>query len=300
MKLSGKLASKNTFVKLLTWFGLILLFTVPTLFIWNKVAGPYPSVAAMKTLQAIQTFVLFIIPSLMAAWLWSDKPLSWLHMDKGMSWQTALLVPLMMVVFVPAINMLSAMNQQVVLPDWLEELEQMLKRQEEATDELTKMFARADTIPQLLLNLFIMAVLPAIGEEMCFRGTCQGLFDQGTAGPYNNRLRGRTHAAIWVTAFIFSAFHFQFYGFIPRMLLGAMLGYLLCMTGSLYVPMLAHFTNNTIAVGCYYLEEKGVINDDSIDTFGSGDTWWAGLLSLFLGCCLLWYVVRRQPSTPRP
>jgi len=298
MSLKGKLSDKSIILKLLVWLSFLFLLTVICVSGWSAATGGHPSTTSLKVLQMLQTLCVFIIPSLAAVWLWSERPLHWLHLDKGLSATTFFSVILMMIVFSPGINLLATINQKVELPAFLSGLEQMLQEQEQAAAELTELFAQADTLLQLLFNLFIMALLPAIGEEICFRGTCQGLFVQGTDGLRANahgqmRLSGRTHLAIWVTAIIFSSIHFQFYGFIPRMLLGAMLGYLLCWSGSLYVPMLAHFTNNAIAVISYYMAGKGFISDEAIDSFGTGDTLWVGLLSLIAGATLL-YFIRRQ------
>ena len=300
MKLKGSLADKNFVLRLLAWIVLAVVLTAPTVLIWTSVVGFNPTVTQLKTLQVLQTFSFFILPVLGAVYLWSDRPMHWLHLDKGMSWQTAVLVVLMMLVYLPGINLLSEWNQQIDLPEWLAEVETWLKLREDEAMLLTDQFAQADTIPQLMLNLVIMAVLPAFAEELCFRGTCQGLFVNGTSGPYKKRLRARTHEAIWLTAILFSAIHIQFYGFVPRMLLGALLGYLLCYSGSLYVPMLAHFTNNSVAVVSYYLTGKGLIDEKMLETLGSGETWWLGVLSLILGSVLLWLFVRRQSSAPRP
>ena len=301
MRLRGTLSNKNIVIRLLVWWAIALLLTVPTVLIWTMAVGNHPTLTQLKTLQVLQTFAFFILPVMISVWLWSDKPLHWLHLDKGMEWQTALLVVVMMLAFSPGINLISEWNQGLNLPEWMNNLETWLQSRENEALLLTQSFAQADTIPQLLLNLLIMAVLPAFAEEMCFRGTCQGLFVGGTAGPYNKaHLRAHTHEAIWVTAIVFSAIHVQFYGFVPRMLLGALLGYLLCYSGSLYVPILAHFTNNVVALVCFYIEGKGLVEEGVLDSFGSGDTWWAGVLSLTVGGVLLWLVVRRLSSAPRP
>ena len=301
MRLRGILSDKNIVIRLLVWWGIAVLLTFPTVVIWTHVAGPNPTLAQLKTLQVLQTFAFFILPVLAAAYLWSDRPLHWLHLDRGMEWQTALLVVAMMLVFSPGINLLSVWNQGINLPEWMNELEAWLQSRESEAMLLTQTFAQADTIPQLLVNLLLMAVMPAFAEEMCFRGTCQGLFVDGTARPYYKaHLRAHTHEAIWVTAIVFSAIHVQFYGFVPRMLLGALLGYLLCYSGSLYVPILAHFANNSVALICFYIEGKGMVEKGVLDSFGSGDTWWAGVLSLIIGGVLLWLVVQRLSSVPRP
>lgn len=301
MRLKGALSDKNIVIRLFTWMGIVMLLTFPTIAIWTVLVGPNPTLNQLKILQVLQTFSFFILPVLIAAWLWSDRPMRWLHLDKGMNWQTACLVVVLMIVLLPGINLLSWVNRQMVLPDWLAEVEAWLKLREEEALLLTERFAQADNIPQLMLNLLIMALLPAVAEELCFRGTCQGLFVFGTAGPsYTKaRLRTHTHVAVWVTAVLFSTLHFQFYGFLPRLLLGALLGYMLCLSGSLYVPMLAHFTNNAFAVICFYLEGKGLLDADQVDSLGSGETLWLGLISLVLGGALLWLFVRTQSSTLR-
>ena len=301
MRLRGILSGKNIIIRLLTWMGIVMLLTIPTIAVWTALVGPNPSLTQLKILQVLQTFSFFILPVLIAVWLWSDRPMRWLHLDKGMSWQTACLVVAVMIILLPGINLLSWINQQMVLPDWLAEVEKWLQMREDEAMLLTERFARAENIPQLMLNLLIMALLPSIAEELCFRGTCQGLFVFGTAGPsyYTARLRTHTHIAVWVTAILFSTLHFQFYGFLPRLLLGALLGYMLCLSGSLYVPMLAHFTNNAFAVICFYLEGKGLLEADKVDNLGSGDTLWVGLLSLVLGGALLWLFVRLQSSALR-
>lgn len=275
--MKGSLSDKSMVAKLAVWLGLILVLTVLTLLVWVTFVHSN-SVGALRALQAVQTFSVFIVPTLVAVWLWSDEPISWLHLDRGMSWQVAVLVPLTVVVLAPGINLLSAWNQGWELPSFLAGLEAHLKEQEETARALTEQLAQARNVPEWLLNLVIMALLPAVGEELCFRGTCQGLMSK------------RTHVAVWVTAIIFSGIHFQFYGFVPRMLLGAMLGYLLVWTGSLYVPILAHFTNNAIAVTCYFLAGKGMIDEEFCDSIGTGETAWLGWVSLAAGLALLWLI----------
>jgi len=135
---------------------------------------------------------------------------------------------------------------------------------------LTEQCLKADNFGILLINLGLMALLPAFAEELSFRGTLQ-------------QILGNKHLAIWLTAIVFSAIHMQFYGFIPRMLMGAMFGYIFVWTGSLWVPIVMHFTNNSLAVIAYYLldgiEENG---KNYADTFGAGTTWYIGVISLVI------------------
>ena len=101
--------------------------------------------------------------------------------------------------------------------------------------------------------LVAVAIVPAIGEELLFRGLIQKYFRQ---------IFGNPHAAIWVTAILFSAFHLQFYGFLPRMLLGAFFGYLFYFSRNLGYAIIAHFINNGFTVTLLYLYQAGIISYD--------------------------------------
>ena len=147
------------------------------------------------------------------------------------------------------------------LPALLSGLEDWMRTMEEAAKVLTEKFMKVEAIPGLLFNVFMIAVLPTIGEELLFRGVIQRIFTNMTKN---------YHWGIWIAAFIFSAFHMQFYGFLPRLLLGAMFGYLLVWTGTIWVPILAHFVNNTMGVVGYYLIDKGIISKD-IEQWGTGN-----------------------------
>jgi len=98
--------------------------------------------------------------------------------------------------------------------------------------------------------------------------------------------------SIWITAIIFSTIHFQFYGFVPRMLMGAFFGYLLFWSKNLWFPVIAHFTNNAIAVIFYYLKFNGFKLPD-IDSIGTGNTIWIGLVSGAIGLSGLFWLKRR-------
>jgi len=146
----------------------------------------------------------------------------------------------------------------------------------------------------LIYNLLLMALLPALSEETLFRGTLQQMMYKGTSSisTSNNSPNTKQHVAVWVSAILFSAIHFQFYGFVPRMLLGVLFGYLLLWSGSLWLPILAHFTNNAMAVilyNIYYMQGKNV---DEIDALGTGDTLWLGILSIIL-TALGVYLIRK-------
>ena len=122
----------------------------------------------------------------------------------------------------------------------------ILRAAEESAGAATEQMLSASTIGQLILIIFVMGVLTGIGEELLFRGSVQRLFSENGTN---------VHLAIWITAFIFSAVHMLFYGLVPRMLIGAFLGYLYVWSGSLWLPIMGHALNNSVAVLGYRYEE---------------------------------------------
>lgn len=160
------------------------------------------------------------------------------------------LVPLLALFALPLIQAAFEINQNLI-PEG-SSLEAMLKPGEELAERMTEAILTMPDLPALLINLFVVALVPAFCEEIAFRGVLQTHLAKGFRNP---------HVAIWVSAFLFSFIHFQFYGFIPRLLLGAFFGYLLIHTGSLWAPIAAHFINNAVAVGSHYILTK---NPDSL------------------------------------
>ena len=291
--LKGRLQDSAVIWKVLLLLALMLLFTLIAMGVWILCLHGSQSVNSLKVMQMLQTVGTFCLPCLVAAWLWSRTPASWLHINKGVDWKSALLVVAVMMSAIPLINLMAWLNEKIVLPDFLSSLEQLMKSQEEATRQLTEKFIRADNVEILFYNLFLMALLPAFSEELCFRGTLQQLFDEAVT-PKRGTLTNKHHLAIWVSAIIFSAVHFQFYGFVPRLLMGAFFGYLLVWSGSLWLPVLAHFTNNAMSVLLYnifYMQGKDV---EQIDAWGTGDTFWLGIISAIVVSVLIWLLHRMK------
>lgn len=285
---------KRTFVRILVWLGIMAVLTLLMMGAWLIVCGGSQSTASLKWLQLLQTIGTFLLPPIFCAWLWSDdhRPFVWLRMNRGLSWQTALLAIIIMVCAIPGINLLADMNSRIHLPECLASLEQTLRAQEDAAAALTERFLQADNLATMLLNVGLLALLPAFAEELSFRGTLQQIITNG------QRPKANSHLAIWLTAFVFSAIHFQFYGFVPRMLMGAMFGYVFVWTGSLWAPILMHFTNNGVAVVSYYLMGDAKMGETWADTVGAGPMWWLGVLSIVVvGGSLYW--LRRHNHSAR-
>mgnify|MGYP005752568585 FL=1 len=144
-------------------------------------------------------------------------------------------------------------NSQLVLPESLSALESWMKAMEDQLMQLTQFLTDFQSIPELLTGLLVIGVLAGIGEEMFFRGVLQ---------PKLHLYTGSVHWGIWLTAIIFSAIHIQFYGFVPRVFLGAIFGYLYVYSGSLVYPIIAHILNNSLTVLLVYASNQGLVDFD--------------------------------------
>ena len=169
---------------------------------------------------------------------------------------TILIVPLLGLCASPLIYLSQLLNEWLVpVGGWIE---QNIKPMEDQAAKLTEAFMYMPDSCALWMNIVAVAVIPAICEEFLFRGVIQSQLGKA----FKN-----IHVAIWFTAAFFSFIHFQFYGFLPRMLLGAFFGYLLIWTGSIWAPIVAHFTNNAMAVlGFYYTQHNPDIDVDALES----------------------------------
>lgn len=283
---------EKIFVRVVIWFALIVFFMFVSMGVWMVGVSDQTAISSLKWLQFLQTTGVFLLPALLGVWWWSDdhRPFRWLKMDRKSGWDIMVLAIVIMLCALPGINLLAALNNALVLPDSMRFIEEYLRQMEEEAALLTERFLQADDVWGLFINIGLMALLPALAEEISFRGVLQQL------------LGGRTHVAIWLTAFLFSAIHMQFYGFVPRMLMGALFGYMFVWTGSLWVPIVMHFVNNGIAVLCYYILSRDGVEVDMnyADTLGAGTTWWLGLLSLLtVGILLRVLYLRITSQGPR-
>jgi len=227
----------------------------------------------LKYFQVVQAIGLFIVPPVILGWLYYGNIFEYLFLDKRVNLASFILVGLLMFFASPFINFVGEMNANMTLPEWLSGIEGWMRDSEEKAAELTEAFLNVFTYQGLMFNLFMIAFLPAIGEELLFRGVIQRIFTNMT----NNHNWG-----IWIAAVLFSGLHFQFYGFVPRLLLGAMFGYLLVWSGSMWLPILAHFLNNGIAVLALFMVKNEML-DPKVEEMGStSDSYYMAAVSLGL------------------
>ncbi len=224
----------------------------------------------MKTMQLFQSVGLFIVPPIIAAYLFNNSENNYLKLKLNNPFLIVISISMMVVAF-PLINLLAEINQSMSLPESMSGISNWMKASETANNEITKYFLQADSFGVFLFNLILIALIPAIGEELLFRGIVQRLFSE---------MSKNIHIGIWVSAFLFSAVHMQFFTFLPRFLMGAMFGYFLIWSNSLSLTIAAHFVNNGLAVLINYLIQKGSI-DASIETWGTNNIW-ASLISAII------------------
>jgi len=236
------------------------------------------NIDVIKLFQIVQSVFLFIVPALIAAWLFSENTFTYLRADQKTSGITLLVVSISLFLAVPMLNMITNLNAQLNLPVWLDGLEKKMMALEESAGRLTELFLDSDSAMDLAINFLMIAILPAIGEELLFRGILQRLFIEWTK---NN------HYGIIISAFLFSFIHFQFYGFLPRFLLGLYFGYLMLWSSSLWVPVIGHMINNGMAVVYYHFANQPV-GETALDKVGTADNGnYVIYLSVFFTCVCL-------------
>lgn len=292
--LNARQKDLHPLLKVAEWLLVMIVCLAAVFAIWRVLPINHASTGALLLFQGLQAFGVFIIPALIMMYLWGIQPTAVSNQSSAVSGQQSGLLALLgigiMVTAMPLINSIVAWNESIRLPESLHGLELWMQQTEAQAEQLLQGFLtyKNGAWQVLLLNLLVLAILPGIGEELAFRGVLQSLF--------RNR-----HVAVWVTAFVFSFVHFQFYGFIPRLLLGALFGYVLLWSGQLRLCMLMHATNNALSVLVFYLGTyRWHLSQAEIDAIGTQHTWWLTLVCTPV-LLLLIYLFRRiavgsQPS----
>ena len=244
------------------------------------------SIGFLKVLQIFSSIGTFIVPAWFFARFQGESPVEYFKLNTRFYPLLLVLTVILMLASSALLEWTQVLNQNMHLPAFLQSLETWMRQQEDQLAELTKQLLIMDSAGQLALNLFMIALLPAIGEELVFRGCFQHIFTRWTKNP---------HWGIWVSAIIFSAIHLQFYGFLPRMLLGACFGYLLFWSNSMWFPIIAHLFNNGAAViaAFVYQQQGKPIHSLSTATVESPSVY---LLSLFFTSATLWMFYRYSQS----
>lgn len=224
------------------------------------------------------TLFVFLAPAIIFTYYILQDPAAYIGARNYFPKVLLLVVLAFMILFLPVIEITSFYNQNMTLPASWHGFEKWIRDTEKENEALVHIILDMKTGLDLALSLLIVAVFPAVAEEFFFRGCMQRIFEQMTKN---------VHAAVWITAFIFSFMHFEFLGFVPRMLLGAGLGYLYAWSGSIWPSVLAHFINNGFAVVGLYLYQHKYISTNPDDNQLSFPHLWMYLLSFALSILAL-------------
>ena len=253
------------FVGLIVVLGLGLIIAIPLLgqevltLLGGGDVDP-DNISIMRYFQILSHVGLFIVPSIVFVVVVSRRPIHFLEASRRPRLWPFILVSLIMFAALPMVGFLTQINQALHLPDALQSIENWMRNTEAAAEEITRRFLIMHTWQDFAVNLLMIAIIPAIGEEFIFRGIIQKQFAEWT----RNR-----HVAVLITAILFSAMHLQFFSFLPRVWLGIILGYMLVYSGNIWFPVLAHFVNNAAALIFYHYYEMGQL-DFEIDDIGAG------------------------------
>ena len=248
-------------------------------------------VAASKLMQILGSIGTFIVPAFLFSYLFAGDPFSYYRFRDPTGFVPMFLTILMMIAIIPFINYMAEINLRMEFP--IKSVDKILRTLEGDAEEIMLAFTATRSLTGLLVNLLMIGVIAAVGEELIFRGLLQRLFFD---------MVKNAHVAIFLTAILFSAFHFQFFSFLPRFMLGVLLGYLMLYGRSIWYPILAHFVNNAMGVIYYYFNSRGSA-DDMLEEIGTSTMMpMAALISLlsFVFFAVLWYYQTSAFTNQRP
>jgi len=233
---------------------------------------PLSTRTSMLLMSAMQGVLIFIVPAFVYARVCSKRPLELLSLTIPPSLKALLGILIIYIIGMPLLNQTIYWNEQLSLPASMKGIEDIFKQMENEAAKTTEIILATKSIGGMLGGIAIIGILTGLAEEMFFRGAFQQTLVKGGV---------KGLLAILIVAFVFSAMHFQFYGFVPRFLLGALFGYLLFSTGTLWTSVTAHALNNSIVVVSAWLMQLNIISSD-VERFGVAESGfpWMALLSL--------------------
>lgn len=256
-----------------------MVLTAMAAFLMQHVSPWY----GLVTNVAINHLCIYLIPPLVY-WHWFESA-SW----KGFSKRPLKSVSVLWagifvgITFLPFNEILIGWNKGITLPKAFSTVEHWMIQKEQANQLLVAKLTAIESFDQLITLLVVSALIASVGEEVFFRGIIQNKLIQGTK---NN------HLGIWLTAALFSAVHLQFYGFFPRLALGAIFGYLYVFSGNLWVPILVHFINNSLFILSFFFKDQVVLHN--LEVQFPNYSWLYGSSSLILSMLLILYFRRSQ------
>jgi len=237
---------------------------------------------ALLIVQATSSLFGFILSPLLFWVLVEKRSLSSLFHEKHLEAVLVLMVGIIVLSFMAANSLVIEWNMNIDFSQFSSSFEEWASTKEEQLKELTEYLTRFESVGGLIVGIVVIAVFPAIGEELVFRGLGQRML---------HSLTKNHHAGIWIAAFLFSFIHLQFYGFFPRFLLGALFGYIYYWSGNLWYPIFAHFVNNGFTLVMLYLYQQDATELNVEDTEAVPIA--TALFALLLTIGLLYYFRNR-------
>ena len=282
------LGSKNFMMLFLQLLLIVFISMLFSLLISAGIMALFDSnnMVVMKSVQGIVQIFTFMLPAIFFLKINKVEIKSFLGFDVKLPWKITLLSFLLFAAVIPMVDWLMIVNDGFVFPEWMSGFEARMQSMQKMNEELIIKFLSVNNIGALLFNIFIIALIPAIGEELIFRGVLQKLLV--------NKMRS-AHLAIIITSVIFSALHFEFYAFLPRIILGMVLGYTFYYTGNIIIPMLIHFINNAVSVVTYYYHFNYINNGEPLDTLNTSSysNIYYALISLAVSAVILYLIIRQ-------
>lgn len=238
-----------------------------------NVGGADRQVAMLRIGAVVQDVVMLVLPAVATAMIVTRNSAGLLTVDSRPSARMLLWALVAMVVSMPVMSYIIELNASITFPESLKSLEEALRQMEENAAGSIELMMGPHTVMNLIVNVLIIGLFAGFSEELFFRGALQRLLQSTRMSPA---------AAVWIAAIVFSAVHFQFFGFVPRMLLGAFFGYLLLWSGSVWLAVAAHAFNNVMYVVLTYFTGSG----DPQFSLPFGEPWLLPLVSALLtaGC----------------
>lgn len=240
-------------------------------------------VTYLKTSQVLSLIGLFIFPAVSSAYLFSDNWKKFLYLDQPVRIDKLLYTGVLALTMQPFLSWIVYWNNQIKLPAFLSGVETWMQNMEAQMNDTVQLLLVTNSFGTFLVNVLIIAVLTAIGEEFFFRGTLQRMLTDATKKPY---------LAAIVIGILFSIIHFQFYGFFARAFMGIFFGIMVVNSKSLLLPIVAHAVNNAYGVFMYYYCTKNDIPIETFDNPSEPPTLWIVAISLLVSALIYRTILR--------
>lgn len=255
-------------------FGVFFIMLVLLSVVSSLLIGDGFTAKGMRIFAIVRDLLVFILPAVVAAFVATRLPASLLTVNVRPRLFSIIMAIIVMLTSLPAMELLIEWNNNLHLPESMSGLEESLRNMEDSASTGISALSGGNTVGDLIMGILIIGILTGIAEELFFRGALQNLF--------MTMPKVKKHFAIWAAAFIFSFMHFQFFGFVPRLLLGAYFGYLIWWTGSVWVPVIAHAFNNSLVVLLSWIAARSGVAEsvENAAAINLGTDWYTITLSV--------------------